>query len=65
MRTAEGLVELMDEGDQITYMHIEELAPEDRRGRVRAEGARVQWIARRQARRPLPPSPGPAGQTEP
>jgi hypothetical protein len=58
-------VELTDESGQITHEHLEELALEDRQARVRAEGARVEWIAGQQARRTLPPSPGPTEQAEP
>jgi hypothetical protein len=60
LRAEEGLVELMDESREITYKHIDDLAPRDRRARVRAEGARIEWIAERQSRRPpLSPRPGP------
>ena len=56
LRAEEGLVELMDESRQITYKHIDELAPQDRTARIRAEGARIEWLAQRRARRqPLPP----------
>ena len=51
MRAWEGLVELMDESGEIIYKHIDELTPEDRTARVRAEGARIEWITQRQARR--------------
>jgi hypothetical protein len=60
LRAQEGLVDLMDESGQKTYKHIDELAPEDRTGRIRAEGARVEWVVERQARR-LPPPPGSPG----
>jgi hypothetical protein len=51
----EGLVELMDERGQITYKHIDELAPEDRLARIRAAAARLKWIAERQTKRRLSP----------
>jgi hypothetical protein len=56
LRAEEGLVELMDEHGQITHKHIDDLAPEDRQARIRAEGARIKWIAERQTRRPPPPT---------
>jgi hypothetical protein len=57
LRAEEGLVDLMDVQGQITYKHIDQLAPEDRQARTRAEGKLIDWIAERQARRlPLPPS---------
>jgi hypothetical protein len=61
LRALEGLVEMMDEQGEITYEPLEDLTPEDRTSRTRAEGVRVEWIAERQARRPLPPIPGPIG----
>lgn len=63
LRAEEGLVELMDESGQITYKHIDEFTPEDRQARTRAEGARIEWIAERQSRRP-PPSPRSPGLTD-
>ena len=59
MRAEEGLVDLMDESGKITHKPIDELAPEDWRARTRAEGARVEWITERQAKRRLRPRPGP------
>jgi hypothetical protein len=53
------LMELMDEHGEITYKHIDELAPADQQARTRAEGRRIEWIVERQARLPLPPRPGP------
>lgn len=47
----EGLVEIMDESGQITHTHIDELSPEDWSARIRAEGARIEWLAERRARR--------------
>ena len=58
LRAEEALVELMDEGGQITYKHIDELAPADQQARTRAEGKRIECITQRQARLPLPPRPG-------
>lgn len=56
LRAEEGLVELMDERGQITYKHIDDLAPENRLARISAEGARIEWLVERRARRPpLPP----------
>jgi hypothetical protein len=63
LRAEEGLVELMDERGQITYKHIDELAPENRRTRIRAEGARIEWIAERQSR--IVPHPRRSGPTDP
>jgi hypothetical protein len=45
-RAQEGLVELLKEGERL-YKHIEELTPEDRTGRVRAERARRLWLEAR------------------
>lgn len=51
LRAEERLVELMDESGEITYKHIDELTPEDRRARARAEGAgRVDHEAASRAR---------------
>jgi hypothetical protein len=63
LRAEEGLVELMDESGEITHKHIDELTPQDRTARIRAEGARIEWIAERQARR-LPPPPSSPGPTD-
>jgi hypothetical protein len=64
LRAQEGLVELMDESGQIIYKHIDELAPEDRQARIRAEGARIKWIEGRRNRslrsRPRPGLTDPA-----
>jgi hypothetical protein len=60
LRAQEGLVELMDARGRITHKHIDELTPQDRTARVSAEGARIEWITERKARRPLlPHSPDP------
>jgi hypothetical protein len=56
LRAQEGLVEIMDERGVIIHKHIDDLAPQDRSARIRAEGARIEWLAQRRARRlPLPP----------
>jgi hypothetical protein len=60
LRAEEGLVDLMDESGKITHKPLDELAPEDWRARTRGEGARVDWITERQAKRHLRrPRPGP------
>jgi hypothetical protein len=56
-RASEGLVELVDEGGETTYKHIDDLTPRDRTARIRAEGKRIDWITQRQARRPPPLGP--------
>jgi hypothetical protein len=45
-RAQDGLVELLKEGERL-YKHIEELTPEDRVGRIRAERARRLWLEAR------------------
>ena len=61
-RALEGLVELMSERGEITYKHIDDITPQDRGARIRAEGKRIEWLTERMARRPLPPPrPGPIG----
>jgi hypothetical protein len=42
-RAQEGLVEIMKEGEPF-YKRIEELVPEDRPGRIRAEMAKTLWL---------------------
>jgi hypothetical protein len=65
LRAEESLVDLMDERGQISYKHIDELTPEDRRARTRAEGVRIKWIADRLSRRPIfPPGPGLRGPSD-
>jgi hypothetical protein len=60
LRAEEGLMDLLDESGQITYKHVDELAPQDRTARIRAEGVRVEWLAERWARkRHLQPIPDP------
>ena len=64
LRAEEGLVELMDESGEITYRHIDDLTPGDRSARIRAEGARVEWIAQRRIKRHNPPGRGPTDLAE-
>ncbi len=53
-RAAErGLVELRTENGELLHKHINDLLPEDRRARVRAELARIEWLLERQHRRDL------------
>jgi hypothetical protein len=42
-RAEEGLVEIIKEGEPL-YKHIDELTPEDRPGRIRAEMAKTLWL---------------------
>jgi hypothetical protein len=49
-RAEEGLVEVLREG-QPYYKHIDELSPEDRMGRIRADRARTLWLQARQQNR--------------
>jgi hypothetical protein len=48
-----GLVELRSAEGQLFYKHIDDLLPEDRRARIRAELARIEWLLERQQRRNL------------
>ncbi len=48
---AQGFVELRSEYEGISYKHIDELVPQDRPNRVRAELARIEWLLERQRRR--------------
>jgi len=50
-RAEEGLVELRSEGGEFSCKHIEELSPEDRMDRIRAELARIEWLLERHERR--------------
>ena len=50
-RAEKGLVELRDERGKLSYKHIEQLSPEDRMDRIRAELARMVWLLERQGRR--------------
>jgi hypothetical protein len=47
----EGLVELRGEGGKARYEHVNDLRPEDRGDRVRAELRRLEWLIARQERR--------------
>jgi hypothetical protein len=49
-RAEQGLVEVLQEG-QPYYKHIDELSPEDRMGRIRADRARTLWLQARQENR--------------
>ncbi len=49
-KAEKGVVEVLQEG-QPFYKHIDELAPEDRKGRIRAERARTLWLQARQHNR--------------
>jgi hypothetical protein len=50
-RAEKGLVELRSEKGELSYKHIEDLFPEDRMDRVRADLARIEWLLERQVRR--------------
>jgi hypothetical protein len=50
-RAKDGLVELRDEQGAFSFKHVEELSPEDRMDRIRAELARIEWHLERQGRR--------------
>ncbi|HET7270329.1 MAG TPA: hypothetical protein VFI90_04515 [Rubrobacter sp.] len=50
LRADEGFVELRTEED-VSYKHIEQLMPEDRQERMRAELRRLEWLLERQRRR--------------
>jgi hypothetical protein len=50
-RAEEGLVALRSEQGELSYKHIDDLTPEDRMNRIRAEVRRVEWLLERQARR--------------
>jgi hypothetical protein len=50
-RAEQQLVELRSAEGQITYKHVDQLCPEDRLDRIRAELARIQWLLNRQVRR--------------
>jgi hypothetical protein len=59
LKALEGLVALKTESGEIVYRPLEDLTPQDRRRRARAEGERVDWIVGRgkkllgETRRPL------------
>ncbi len=50
-RAEEGLVELRSEGGRSFYKHVEQLGPEDRQERIRAELRRLEWLLERQKAR--------------
>jgi hypothetical protein len=50
-RAEEGVVELSSEESRSFYKHIEQLVPEDREDRVRAELRRLEWLLKRQEKR--------------
>ena len=52
-RAEKGLVALRSEEGELSYKHLEELFPEDRMERIRAEVARIEWLMERQGRRNL------------
>ncbi len=52
-RAEEGFVALRSEEGELSYKRIEELSPEDRIDRIRAELARIEWLLERQGRRKL------------
>jgi hypothetical protein len=57
------LVELSSEEGEPRYRHIEDLSPDDREDRVRAELRRLEWLMERHKRRPptqLSRHPGPS-----
>ena len=47
----EGLVELRGEGGEVRHERVEDLRPEDRADRVRAELRRLEWLMERRERR--------------
>ncbi len=52
-RAEKGLVALRSEEGELSYKHLEELFPEDRMDRIRAELVRIEWLMERQGRRNL------------
>ncbi len=50
-RAKEGFVALRSEEGQLYYKHLEDLSPEDRMDRIRAELGRIEWLLERQDRR--------------
>ncbi len=70
-RAKEGLVPLLLEGRELSYKHIDELAPEDRRAVQEAEIARLAWLSERAKKKglrlniPATPRGGPAPRTSP
>ena len=51
-KAQEGLVELKSENGEIIYKPFDDLTPQNRTARIRAEGERVAWILKRQKKRP-------------
>jgi hypothetical protein len=49
-RAKEGLVELTSAEGEFSCKHVEELSPEDRIDRIRAELARIEWLLERRKR---------------
>ncbi len=45
-----GLVELKDAEGVVRFKHVDDLVPEDREDRARAQGARVAWLTERTRR---------------
>jgi hypothetical protein len=52
-RAEEGFVELRSEEGRSFYKHVEQLVPEDRQERIRAELRRLEWLLERQKTRNL------------
>ncbi len=52
-RAEEGFVELRSEEGVLSYKPLEQLVPEDRQDRLRAELRRLEWLLERQERRNL------------
>ena len=51
LRAEERLVELRSEEGAPSYKHLDQLLPEDRQDRIRAELRRLEWLLERQERR--------------
>jgi hypothetical protein len=47
LKALKGLVALKTESGEIVYRPLEDLTTQDRRGRIRAEAERVDWIVER------------------
>jgi len=52
LKAQEGLVELKSQNGEIIYKPFDDLTPQDRSARIRAEGEQVAWIVERQKKRP-------------
>jgi hypothetical protein len=50
-RAQEGLLELRSESGELSHKHIDQLTPEDRTNRIRAELMWLEWLLARQGRR--------------